>query len=79
MNIVEKILAGSAIGIFGLLVFAAVITITVVIFAGLSMLVCNWVLPMFDISYPITFMQGCGIGVIVAILRAVFSEVVVNK
>ena len=42
---------------------ALVVCLGVAIVAGVAMLICNWILPMFDISYPITFQQGCGAGI----------------
>ena len=35
-----------------------------------SMILCNWILPVFDLGYPITFKQGCGIGTIILLVVA---------
>lgn len=83
MNTSEKLAIGclGAIGILALVAALWILSISVV--AGLSMLVCNWALPLFDIHYPITFTQGCGVGVIVMVARALFqgiiSQVTVKK
>ena len=38
--------------------------------AVVSMLLCNWILPVFDLGCPLTFRQGCGIGVIIFLVAA---------
>lgn len=54
-------------------VFALILALSISIWAGLAMLICNWILPMFDVNYPITFLQGCGIGVVLTVIKAVFT------
>lgn len=82
MKIAEKILLCSAAALVMLLLVMVFMVINVVIYGLLSMIVCNGVLPMFDVEYPITFTQGLGIGVIIMVLRAIFygtNSVKVNK
>ena len=59
-----------AVGVFGCLLLAVVMGLSIAVTACIAMAVCNWALPMFDIDFPITFTQGCGIGVIVLAFRA---------
>lgn len=38
----------------------------------LSMLLLNHILPIFDLGYPITFRQGCGIGTMIVLVISWF-------
>ncbi len=62
--------------VFATLGLILVIGVSVLINAALAMLVCNWALPMFDIHYPITFYQGCGIGVVIMAVREALGRTV---
>lgn len=73
MKKTEACLTVAAVTICGALLLSVVVLLSISITAGIAMLVCNWALPMFDIDYPITFTQGCGIGVIVIAVRAVLQ------
>ena len=75
----EKIGLGCLVILGVILAAAFIMTLSIAILAGLAMLVCNVILPMFDINYIITFWQGCGIGVIVSVLRACFSSNITVK
>jgi len=60
--------------------FAALLTCgAVAIVAGVAMLICNWILPMFDIAYPITFQQGCGAGIGFLLVRWLLSPGIAIK
>lgn len=81
MKNLEKSALALAIISFGILVATFIFALSIVVVAGLAMLVCNVILPMFDVQYPITFVQGCGIGTIVAVIRMLFGKatIQVNK
>lgn len=80
MNTLEKFTTLILVGTGLFVGVALILGLSITIIAGLAMLVCNWALPMFDIQYPITFWQGCGIGVMVSFIRMCFANnVQVNK
>jgi len=80
MKTQEKMALGALMGFGAIVIVAFLVSLHIVIVAGLSMLLCNFILPMFDVNYPITFLQGCGIGVGVLIVRGLIGGVFsVNK
>jgi hypothetical protein len=70
----SKIATGCLVAIGAALVASFIIGLSIVVIAALAMLVCNCILPILDINFPITFLQGCGIGVIVSVLRFCFCS-----
>lgn len=62
-----------AVGIcLGILKVLGLLGCRVVMVALCAMLSCNWALPQLDITYDITFIQGCAIGVISTALKMAF-------
>lgn len=74
MNNKEKFATIILVSIGATICAVFIIGLSITIISGLVMLVCNVILPMFDIQYPITFWQGCGIGVIVSVFRVCFTN-----
>ena len=75
----DNLVAGCLVAILAIVLVVFLLGLQIVVVAGLAMLFCNWVLPMFDVLYPITFMQGCGVGIGFIILRALFGTNVTVK
>lgn len=51
----------------------------IIFWALIALLVCNVILPLFEVNYVITWLQACGIGVIILLLRLFTSRVVISK
>lgn len=69
----------ATLGLIGLVVIALVIAFSVSVFACLAMVLMNVILPLFDVEYPLTWLQAFGVGGAILIIKAVIGVVTVKQ
>lgn len=73
MSTGQSIAVVLVVGVLGLLLVAGIAAISIGLFACLAMLLMNVIMPLFDVSYPLTWTQAFGVGGAIVIIRAMLA------
>ncbi|MCI0564659.1 MAG: hypothetical protein MN733_39835 [Nitrososphaera sp.] len=68
----QQIAVGGAIGVMVLVVVALIVVLNISSLACLAILLMNVILPLFDVNYPLTWVQAYGVGGACVIVRIFF-------
>ena len=75
-SVAESLAIFSVVGLVGAFCIALILTVSVGIFACLAMLLMNVIMPLFDVDYPLTWLQAFGVGGAILIIKAAVGGVV---